>query len=239
MTRLGSDACYIVKTSESLREQDPRNASFVGGRPVLPAEIPLPSCRLCGQPLTFFFQLEFPGDTPWGGRSLTVFANTACYHDGNLIPEFVPGELHGVTIPKGFLSEYQKAFRVFVFDFKQGILRSDYTPRIKHRRLKLTKAADSNRKVSKIGGRPTWYLEDEAPASYAGRAMGFLLQIVRPFPYDLEDACPGQMEVNFFDENKIEPSGERVDSLFVDAPLYLFGTLDEGEPGVYIVPQKR
>ena len=34
------------------------STSFIGGKPCLPPSIPLPVCKTCGEPLTFFLALN-------------------------------------------------------------------------------------------------------------------------------------------------------------------------------------
>ena len=47
--------------------------SFIGGKPKLPPGTEIPKCTLCGRELTFFFQIAFPENYPWAGKSMAVF----------------------------------------------------------------------------------------------------------------------------------------------------------------------
>ncbi len=49
------------------------NTSFIGGKPCLPSSVSLPVCKICGEPLTFFFQVAFPEGHIWAGKSLAFF----------------------------------------------------------------------------------------------------------------------------------------------------------------------
>lgn len=56
------------------------STSFTGGKPCLPPSVLLPVCKICGEPLTFFFQAAFPERHMWAGKSLAFFFCSAAYH---------------------------------------------------------------------------------------------------------------------------------------------------------------
>lgn len=56
------------------------STSFIGGKPCIPPSVPLPVCKICGEPLTFFFQVAFPEGHMWAGKSLAFFFCSATYH---------------------------------------------------------------------------------------------------------------------------------------------------------------
>jgi len=214
--------------------QDVSQRSFVGGFPNLPKEEPIPSCKLCSSTLSFFFQVAFPAGHVWHGKSLAVFACTSCVDEGSLIPEMLDQKLLGADIPDGFLERYQTNFRFVVFASETGTLRNEYQPRVAFRRLNLAPLKASSKAVSKIGGRPVWMLDDESPATYAGRhRVEFLLQIGEKAEFPTVKGAPPQIELDL--TRKPTPSPRSFYQLFLGNQIYFFGV--NGLPLVYVVTQ--
>ena len=215
-------------------DQDPADKSFIGGQPRIPADEPWPACGLCGSPLTFFFQIDFPARHPWEGKTLAVFACTACAVRGSLIPPMLEGQLKQADIPEGFLTEYQSNFRLLVFDSARSSIRWDHAGPIKFRAL--VSEPGTRHFVFLAGGSPVWLLEDESPRSYAGSIpMLFLLQLHEGFVFETVAGAPAQMEVAWGGK------GQRASTrggyrLFLGNAVYFFGTQD-GESLVYAVTQ--
>ncbi|WP_223067215.1 hypothetical protein [Paenibacillus caui] len=227
---------WLLNKNPSGGDQVPEDLSFIGGIPRLPADVPLPSCALCGEPLTFFFQIAFPDGHAWGSRSIALFACTCCADERYLIPEMLEGELAGADIPEGFLTAYQRNFRILPFPTQDGTLRGEYKPKIRFERLLVSPAPSPDAPGNKLGGSPNWLLDDEAPATYASAVpMEFLMQLTDPPRFDLEDEAPPQIRIGL--RGKPEPSPHRYYELFIGNRLYFFGTKAGAEPLVYILTQ--
>ena len=117
------------------------STSFIGGKPCLPPSIPLPVCKICGEPLTFFFQVAFPEGHIWAGKSLALFFCSATYHK-HKAEEQLPHSVHAdakndFDIPTGELApnSYQTMFRAIVFDTADGVLREDYQERVAYQEI--------------------------------------------------------------------------------------------------------
>lgn len=63
--------------------QNENYTSFIGGRPRIPDNTTLPKCHICGEPLVFFFQVDFPKSHLWEGKTLAMFA---CIHGADKNP---------------------------------------------------------------------------------------------------------------------------------------------------------
>ncbi|ALS28272.1 hypothetical protein IJ21_28760 [Paenibacillus sp. 32O-W] len=230
------DACWFIESKPAVSGQNADDTSFIGGRPRIPAGVDLPQCRLCGADLTFFYQVAFPAGHVWQSLSMAVFACTSCAHEQYLIPEMLTGVLAGADIPQGFLTQYQRNFRIVVFETRSGEQRMDYTPKIRFNRLELVPSRKTAAKRNKLGGKPNWLLDDESPATYASSVpMKFLMQWIEPPRFDLEDDAPAQIRLGL--RGKPEPSRHRYYELFLGNQLYFFGTEAGHEPLVYVITQ--
>ncbi|MFS0724816.1 hypothetical protein [Paenibacillus sp. 1P07SE] len=230
---------YVLRNNGQAGEQRESDLSFVGGCPRIPASAEPPACGLCGAPMTFFFQVAFPRDHVWSGLTVAVFACTACADESLLIPEMLPGQLHGADIPEGFLVAYQRNFRFLVFPTEEGRLRQDIPARLVFRPWTLEPAAGMRGTMaSKAGGDPDWLLDDESPRSYAKSVvMVFLMQLEEGLTFEKLPAAPPQIILGLTGEP--EPSPDPYYQLFLGNALYLFGTKrGEGvEPLVYALTQ--
>lgn len=228
--------CYVLKKGESTQGQSEGDLSFIGGHPRIPETMDIPVCRLCGAELTFFFQIAFPQDHAWADLSMALFACTSCAHEEHLIPEMLEGPLPGVDIPEDFLESYQKNFRVLVFKTEEGRFREDYEEKVAFKRWNLVSSPKVNARDHKIGGKPNWLLEDEAPATYNQTVpMVFLMQILEGFTFDKLPDAPPQMTLGLTGEP--EPSDTPYYELFLSNNVYFFGTKGGNERLVYIITQ--
>jgi hypothetical protein len=225
---------YLLLEDETRQSQDETDLSFIGGTPRLPGSLEIPLCTLCGASQTFFFQVTFPEGHVWGGLTMAVFACTSCANEDYFIPEMLQAPLHGVVIPEHFLETYQRNFRVLVFEGRDGVLRRDYGEKVKFRAWKLV-PAPADAEGTKLGGRPTWYLDDETPASYGKVPMVFLLQIPEEFRFEKVAGAPPQMKLDL--AGRVKPSPLPFYSLFLRNNLYFFGTQTRTDPHVYILTQ--
>lgn len=210
--------------------------SFIGGKPKLPLDIDIPVCDFCGEEQTFFFQVAFPQDHFWEGKSMAMFSCTSCAHKGYLIPEMLPGHLSGVDIPEHFLDKYQKNFRIFVFESSTSKVREDYKEKIAYRKLSLVENKDVDIHENKIGGAPNWLLEDESPNTYRTEyKMEFLMQIVEDYEFETVPGVPHQMWIGY--DGKPKPSPNSFYELFLANNIYFFGTVGLQTPKVYVITQ--
>ena len=160
---------YLKRKRESQADQ----SSFVGGKPHLPEEQSIPTCELCGNSQSFMFQVAFPLNEIWGGRSIAVFFCVHCADEDFFSPEMLPDHLHECLIPDGFLTSYQRNFAFLVFPTAEAMIVRNYEEQVAFRAIEFVEnRADAE--FGKIGGSPEWELENEAPASYGAVAMEFL-----------------------------------------------------------------
>ncbi|MEN2774498.1 hypothetical protein [Acetivibrio clariflavus] len=231
------DVSNLLIFDESKKYQDENDLCFVGGFPKIPADIDIPTCKLCNSQLTFFFQVAFPNDHLWSGKSLAMFACTSCVDRKYFIPEMLKGPLLGIDIPHGFLLSYQKNFRILVFDTQKGIIRKDYSEKVKFKKWNLKVSALAKKDGNKIGGIPNWVLDDESPSTYNSTTpMIFLMQLKEGFKFDILPDAPRQMQLNYF-TNNVEPNNKAYYELFLGNNIYFFGTKDKSNPLVYIITQ--
>jgi hypothetical protein len=227
--------CYRL-SFEDAHAQSAADLSFVGGRPRLPPSAQVPVCSFCGAQQAFFFQVAFPSDTVWAGRSLSVFACVSCAVPGTLIPEMLDGPLLGVDIPAGFLDTYQKNFKFLVFPTSEALVNEEYIQRVKFVRLRLDPSDNPLTLGHKIGGIPTWVLGDETPGGYAGNSEAlFLLQLEQGLEFETVEGTPHQIELGL--DRKPKASRRDTFRLFLGNALYLFGIEDERRPLVYAITQ--
>ena len=207
---------------------------FVGGAPRLPEGVAWPTCALCRAPLTFFFQLAFPNDHAWAGRSLALFSCTSCAEDDHLIPEMLQSKLAGADIPAGFLDRYQTNFRILVFDTERaGVPNLTSEPVLAFRPIMLAKAAGS--KATRLGGAPLWLLEDESPARYgAEHPMDFLFQLSEGLTFEMANGARPQIEIGL--SGLPQPSPEPFYRLFISNRIFAFGARDASN-SVYVITQ--
>jgi len=225
---------HTISPTEERRQTGNEN-SFVGGRPKLPTDTPIPKCGLCGARQTFFFQIAFPADHWWAGLSLAVFQCTSCANQDHLIPEMLSGVLKGADVPSDFLGTYQKNFRLCVFATESAVSHACYRERVVFRPLRLEEGGKT-RGIGLLGGKPRWILEDESPASCNSvTPMRFLLQIQDGVEFQIVPDAPRQIELGLTGD----PSQSELPSyqLFIGNAIYMFGTEDRRCPLVYIITQ--
>lgn len=219
-------------TREPLDEQPLESLSHIGGYPRFPNHVNLPNCKLCNTPMTFFFQFEFPIKHAWYGKIMAIFSCTNC-----TVRDFIiPVSPNFKKIPDYFLEEYEKNFKIIVFqNTDDTILRKDYKPILKYEKLCLERPKGKYFSA-KIGGKPNWRISDDFPMDYMGSSFTFLLQM-SDWEFDKFDDAPKQAEYRWFTFS----TGFREDgkyNLFSGSPIYFFGTLDLEQPKVYVLNQK-
>jgi hypothetical protein len=231
---------YALEYDDSDTEQSGSEMCYVGGQPSLPAGMDLPKCDLCKNSQTFYFQVAFPGDLPWAGLSVAVFACTSCADQKYLIPQLLQ-PLKDAEVPGGFLIDYQVNFRFAVFETRSSVRRTDYEPRIGFRRWRPRILDEPLYPGFKLGGVPAWELEDESPKSYNGEGQfAFLMQVPVDSQFAALDGSPPQMLADFTSNDpRGTPSLDPYYELFVANAVYMFGTLGRADRLVYAVVQSN
>jgi hypothetical protein len=192
---------YAIMLGRSERQVD--EASFLGGRPRLPRNVELPCCALCGAIQTFFFQLAFPEDHEWEAYTLAVFACTRCADENWLVPEMLSVPLRDADVPGDFLARYQRNFRFLVFETESAFLVPSYQEQVRFSRLQFVPGLQSS--FGHVGGRASWILEDEAPATIAVRSPAtFLLQLNLNVEFETVPGSARQVEIGL--DGTPEPS---------------------------------
>lgn len=221
------------------------STSFIGGKPCIPPSNSLPVCKICGEPLTFFFQIAFPEEHIWAGKSLAFFYCSSAYQKHSAKEQFPPAihasEKDNFLIPAGDLApeRYQTLFRAIIFNTSDGVLREDYQEKVEYQEIhwKASKKKDKHIPII-LGGKPIWCkYGKETPASYDGKRMDLILQIAENFNFDkLPNASP-EMEKDFM-TGEFAPRAEPDYTLFYDFNrIYLWGTSDPENPAVYLSVQ--
>lgn len=209
-------------------------SSFIGGKPKIPAEIAIPRCSLCNNELTFMFQVEFPPEHDWYGKSLAVFFCTTAFHNRYCIPQFpqVP-DLFGANISSEFLRRYGRNFRTIVFDSNQGTLREDYEEKVAFKTLQMRSKNKVDKKAPFIlGGSPIWIMGvDETPGTIDGKELTLLLQIKENYRFQITPSAPPQATIM----NRYRDDGTY--ELFAADRIYFWGVKDKSSPLIYISVQ--
>ena len=225
-------------------EQD-NSTSFIGGKPYIPKDELLPICKVCGEPLTFFFQIAFPQGHMWEGKSLALFYCTCTTHKHDDMQTFPPSIHTGTAndlfnIPDGEINPetYQTLFRVIFFDTTEGVLREDYKEKVTYQRIDWKSSKKKNKKVPIIvAGEAIWSKEFgmERPASYEGKNMELVLQVADYFNFDkLYDASP-EMEATYEKNNPFIPRKENSYTFFYEFNrVYLWGTAEREHPSFWL-----
>ena len=170
---------HLVKEYEPQENQQ----SYVGGKPSLPAGTMIPTCQFCSQAQTFMFQIAFPAQSIWNGRTLACFACTRCANEDFLIPEMLTDARRGCNIPAGFLTSYARNFAFLVFRTEDARLVDWYAEQVAFLGLRKGRRSAPGY-FGKIGGTPKWLLDDESPASYQTTVpMGFLMELSTTAPF--------------------------------------------------------
>lgn len=222
--------------STGVEPGDSRASSFIGGKPMLPPGLDVPTCGLCGAVQTFYFQVALPVEHALGGLTLCVFACTSCADQDHLIPEMLSGPLRNADIPLGFLDDYQTNFRALLFATSTGETQSGYREVIKYAPIELVPITEEGYRGSKVGGAPDWLLDDETPRSYAEtQELVFIMQLKEGTTFQVADLAPGQMELDLRGRPSIR--SDRIYTLFNSNEIFVFGVNDRNHPGVYILTQ--
>lgn len=229
------------------KNEQNESTSFIGGKPRIPQSVTLPVCKICGAPLTFFFQAAFPAGHIWSGKSLAFFYCSSAYHKHRDKEQFPPSVRasgkNNFLIPPGAIEpqRYQTLFRAIVFDTSDGVLREDYPEKVAYQEIHWKASKKKDKQVPIIlGGEPIWCKQGkEAPASYDGKPMNLLLQIAENFNFDKLPSASPEMQEDFR-TGKFIPRAEPNYTLFYDFNrIYLWGTTDPEDPAIYLSVQNN
>jgi hypothetical protein len=217
---------FIVKA-------DIKTNSYIGGNPVLPSGVDSPKSK-CDIPLTFFFTIEFPATHALSGYTLSFFSATDEFDENLTIPEMLSTNLKNAIIPNGFLRTYQKLFKTYLFKTETAQTLNTAS-RIKLQYLEFS--TQENGEIFGWAGLPQkWILEDEAPSTYEGESLDFLLQVKRDQTFDITDTAPPQKEFNIFGGEKDRK--KRNYFFFNQNETYFFGQPSKAfDNNVYILTQ--
>ena len=176
----------VFLVPRSVLQTDQR--SFIGGLPTIPISCSLPVCELCGNPLTFFFQIE--SHIPY--LAIAVFACTSCASEDDLIPEMLDVPLRGAMVEDSFLQRYQNNFKILAFNPNEAVPRTDYAQRIEFSELEF---ADQYHEgcFGKLAGLPNWIAEYEAPCE---ANFDFLVQVFGGHEFAVTDHAPPQVAID-------------------------------------------
>lgn len=220
------------------------STSFIGGKPRIPKDEPLPRCKVCGEPLTFFFQIAFPKKHMWTGKSIAFFYCICSYHRHDAKQQFPPyitaTESDLFKIPNGEINPetYQTLFRAVFFDTTDGVLREDYTEKVAYQRIDWKSSRISKRKVPIIiGGDAIWSSQygKERPVSYEGKPMMLVLQVADYFNFEKLPDAPPEMSETYKENNPFEPRKENDYTFFYDFNrVYLWGTSEPAHPSFWL-----
>jgi hypothetical protein len=225
--------CYEI--IELKTEQSGLEDSFIGGKPKLPINRGVPKCKLCEKEQTFYMQVAFPNNHFFEGLSMALFSCTSCVDSRYLIPEMLDLSLKEVIVPKSFLDEYQRNFKIMIVNTKECELLTDYQEKVLFKRIDFREIKASLNK-NKIGGEPNWIQTDESPRNYHGEIdFFFLMQLVEGYKFEILKDAEGQFEYNIF--GKAVESDKGYYELFLGNHIYFFATGARDDPKVYIITQ--
>lgn len=230
----------IFLTHKNKVEKQNKNYSYVGGKPMLPSNISIPITKETNAPMTFFFQITFPKQHPWEGFTLSIFSTTDFVDSDEefLIPTMLEDELYQVIIPKNFLINYQKYFKVFIFKTDDASIVEDYKEIIQFNSIEF-KEIKSKEDVlfGSIKNDPVWVLDDESPKSYNNTVpMQFLFQTKLDYTFKRKSKDTLRQTILDPITEKLGYSWEENYELFLANETYYFGTKGK-EKMVYIITQ--
>lgn len=220
-----------IEDSIQTKEYD----SFIGGKPKLPPDIEIPKCELCGKELAFLFQAAFPQGHAWAGKSMAVFYCVESCHGKYCIPE-LPQKIAEADISEEFLSNYERNFRIFVFDTSQGEMLDTYQEKVAFRAFRAIPEKQTRQEWDfVIGGRPVWVMgKSEKPRTIAGTEKTvLLLQVKEDYHFRILPDAPKAAD-------PFAPDGLSVFPwyyIFAANRVYFWGAEKDNKKWVYIAVQ--
>lgn len=223
--------------SRAPETQDAEARSFVGGVPTLPQDLAWPTSADSGSELSFLFQIRLPKG-PWAGRVIAVFLDTTAHADDDIIPK-IPAPTAGADLTAAFFTDYERFFRILVLDESGLAPRTGAPAPVAFHLLRMGEAGEDHVVFGIVGEAPSWVLEDEGPASFAGdpQAVHFLFQTALDYEFETVEGAPRQLVANFHGREGPMESNSPNYTLFATNAGYYFG-IDTGTGfQVYVVPQ--
>lgn len=221
----------VIEDSVQAKKYD----SFIGGKPKLPPGFDIPKCELCGKELTFMFQVAFPQGHAWSGKSMAVFYCVESWHGEYCIPE-LPKQIADADISEEFLSNYERNFRVLVFDTSLGKIMDTYQEKVAFQAFQAVPEKQTRQEWDFVsGGRPIWVMgEPERPHTIAGiENPALLLQVKEDYHFKILPTAPKEA-------SPFMPNGLSIFpwySLFAANRIYFWGVEKDKKEWVYISVQ--
>ena len=157
-----------------------------------------------------------------------------CADDRFLIPEMLDDQRRGCNIPAGFLDSYERNFAFLVFSTADLRVVDNYHEHVAFFALHMQRDS-APRDFGKIGGAPSWILDDESPATYDSTVpMVFLMELMPALHFTKVQGAPPQVELDLLGRPSLSPL--EYYQLFLGNATYLFGT-SVGVPRVYAITQ--
>lgn len=178
--------------------QDPRG--FVGGTPPLPAGSNWPTCRICGDELVHFLDVELPADAaPFqAGSRLQLFA--CRQHDdiaGTIYSDY--GRFESASrserLPENYWNISDGHYLIRLLPPDAAAIAGRPETRLALQNLLQARTEDSvtQAKMSfKLFGQPSWAQDPEDHVCCCGAPMKLLMQIPANFGFDMAPGAPVQ-----------------------------------------------
>lgn len=216
--------CYELTVAPGM-DQDTRG--FIGGKPPLPADSAWPTCRICGNDLVHYLDIQYTDPSPFKvGSRLQIFACRE--HDD------IPGTIYSnyerfeaaarsKRLPENYwaVSDGHYLLRLLPPDLP---LKYDRTEdRLALQNLCLAVREDSEDeplRAFKLLGYPSWAQEPEDHVCCCGKPMRLLLQIPEGGAFDKAEGAPEQP--NSFSRSQY--------CLFLGNELYLLACTGQCHP---------
>ena len=178
--------------------QDP--GGFIGGAPSLPAGTQWPTCRLCGNELVHFLDLQLPDESaPFqAGSRLQVFACRR--HDdiaGTIYSDYerFASAAQSKRLPDNYWDISDGHYLIRLLPPGAKVVAADQETRLALRNLRLLRQANSHgepNKSLKLFGEPAWLQEPEDHECCCGAPLRLLLEIPEGFGFAMAPGAEAQ-----------------------------------------------
>ena len=238
----------IIKEDE---KQTSSTLSYIGGKPNLPLSLSIPKCTICGDEMTFMFQIAFPKEHFLNKKTMSVYFCTLKDHDIYCIPEIPPPDvffdketdeyIDNIEVTKEFLEQYERNFKILVFDTDNAEIVESYEEKCIFKNIEFEMSEYTNPDIDfVIGGEPIWIMgEDinETPNSICEDTnIGLIMQIREDYIFDKH--FDAHIQEN---EYRVETNEEKLRRipymLFASDRIYFWGTKDKENLKVFISVQ--
>lgn len=218
----------------SFSKNDAVSFSYIGGKPMLPADVSMPVHPESGSQMTFFFQVLFPEWHKWAGKLISIFCVTDDFVLDRILPEMVTYNESGYNVDSDCIQFKQDFFKIIVSDVKQCTEKKEYKEVLRYQALEISK--DETNSFGFIGTKPIWLLDDESPFTLDGKGFfEFLFQINIDLYFPKIESAPKQKTESFEETSGIRDCYIDDYSLFAGNAVYFFG--EKNSELVYMVSQ--